>query len=256
MRQVPVLIPFLAASVYAALSPASCPAQEAKPDKLPRIIVASPLAVAAGVPVKLALRGLLLDEITGIKIGDAGINVEIASKGKAAVPQNYDAKRIGDTQVEAKFTLPAETPPGRLALVAVSPGGTGLPYEITVVKSDELIEEKEPNDGFKTAQLIAVGKTVVGTIHDARNVDVFEFKGQAGQKLVATVLASQAGSPLDPVLTLYDSAGQVVAGNDDSDGRDPRLETVLAKPGSYFLCVQDANDAGGPHFAYLLKIAP
>lgn len=250
MRSVLVL-----ALVPSIIAPA-CLAQEAKPDKQPRIIVASPLAITSGVPVRLALRGLLLDDITEMTLGATGIKVEIAAKGKATVPPNYEAKRIGDTQAEVKFTLPAETPPGRLSLVAVSAGGTSTPYEITVAKPEDLLEDKEPNDGFKTAQLVAIGKTVVGTIHDPRNVDVFEIKGQAGQKLVISVLASQAGSPLDPVLTLYDSTGQVIAGNDDSDGRDPRLETVPGKSGSYFLSLQDANDAGGPHFAYLLKIAP
>ena len=254
MRSVSILV-LVFASVVSICVP-TVQAQEAKTDKQPRIVVASPLAVTAGVPVKLALRGLFLDEITEIRVGTTDIKVEIAAKGKATVPQNYEAKQIGDTQAEAKFTLPADTPPGRLALVAVSAGGTSSPYEITVAKSGDLIEEKEPNDGFKTAQLVTVGKTIVGTIHDPRNVDVYEIKGEAGQKLVVSVLASQAGSPLDPFLTLYDSAGQVIAGNDDSDGRDPRLETVLAKPGSYFLSLQDANDAGGPHFAYLLKIAP
>jgi len=28
----------------------------------------------------------------------------------------------------------------------------------------------------------------------------------------------------------------------------------LAKSGSYYITVQDANDAGGPHFVYLLKV--
>ena len=233
-----------------------CLAQESKPDKLPKIIVASPLAITAGVPVHVALRGLFLDEISEVKIAGVETKIEIASKGKATVPQNYDAKRIGDTQAEIKLTLPAETPPGALQLIAISAAGTSVPYPITVAKREDLIDEKEPNDGFKTAQPITVGKTVVGTIHDPRNVDVFEIKGQAGQKLVITVLASQAGSPLDPFLTLYDSTGQVIAGNDDTDGRDPRLEAVLSKAGSYYISLQDANDSGGPHFAYLLKIAP
>lgn len=238
------------------IGPAVCLAQETKPDKQPKIVVAAPLAITAGVPVKLALRGLFLDELTEVKIASTEIKVEIASKGKATIPQNYEAKKIGDTQAEIKFMLPAETPAGPLQLIATTAAGTSVPYQMTIAKADELIEEKEPNDGFKTAQLISVGKTVVGTIHDPRNVDVFEIKGQAGQKLVISVLANQAGSPLDPFLTLYDSAGQVVANNDDSDGRDPRLETVLTKTGSYFLSLQDANDSGGPHFAYLLKIAP
>lgn len=232
-----------------------CHGQETKPEKQPKIVVAVPLTVTAGVPTKLVLRGLFLDELTEVTSADPELKIEIASKGKAAVPQNYEAKRVGDTQAELKFTLPAETV-GTLKLVATSANGSSVPYEIMVAKPDDLIDEKEPNDGFKTAQPITIGKTVVGTIHDARNVDVFEVKGQAGQKLLITVRASQAGSLLDPFLTLYDATGQVVAGNDDHDGRDPRLEIVLPKTGAYYVSVQDANDSGGPHFAYLLKVSP
>lgn len=225
-----------------------------RPIMLPKIIVAIPLAIETGVPVKLTLRGHLLDQIAEVKVGTAELKAEIVSKGKAAVPQNYDAKRVGETQVELKFTLPSETPSGRVSLVAVNADGASVPYEIVVAKGDELIQEKEPNDGFKTAQPISIGKTLVGTIHDQRNVDVFEIKGEAGQKLTISTVAQQTGSLMDPFLTLYDSAGQVVVGVDDNDGRDAKLEMTLPKSGSYYITVQDANDAGGPHFVYLLKV--
>lgn len=223
---------------------------------LPKIVVAIPLAIEIGIPVKLTLRGHLLDQATEVKVGTGDLKAEIVSKGKAAVPQNYDAKRVGETQVELKLTLPAETESGRLPVVVVTADGASILYEIVVGKADELIPEKEPNDGFKTAQPITIGKTVVGTIHDQRNVDVFEIKGEAGQKVTIRAVAQQAGSLMDPFLTLYDGAGQVVAGVDDNDGRDAKIEVTLPKSGSYFVTVQDANDAGGPHFVYLLKVTP
>lgn len=232
-----------------------CQAQEKQADKQPRIFVASPLAIAPGVPVKLCLRGLYLDEITDLKLVSLETKAEIVSKGKATVPQNYEPKRIGDTQAEVKFTLAAETSPGPLRLIATTAMGTSEPYEILVAKGDDLIEEKEPNDSFKTAQQIAIGKTVAGTIHDPRNVDVFQFNGEAGQKLEIRVQAAGRGSPLDPFLTLYNQAGQILAGADDTDGRDPRLNIVFDSTGSYFITLQDANDAGGVHFAYLLNVA-
>lgn len=229
--------------------------QDAKPDQRPRIVGASPLAIATGVPVKLALRGLRLDEVTAFKIGTTDTKVELMSKGKAAVPQNYDAKRIGDTQAEIKFTLPAETVAGKLTLTATSVAGDSVPYEIAVLPAAELVEEKEPNDGFKTAQSVQIGTTIVGTIHEARNVDVFQFKAEAGQKLVIEVVASRTGSPLDPFLTLYDAAAQIMEGGDDNVGRDPRFEVKFSKSGLHYLALQDANDSGGIHFGYLLKIS-
>ena len=232
-------------------------AQEPKPEKQPMIGGATPLVVVPGKEIKLVLRGAVLDEITAVKVASTEIKVEIASKGKTPVPQNYDAKRVGDTQAEIKFMLPPETPAGKLSLIAVSATGESAAYEIHVARPEDLIDEKEPNDSFKSAQSVSTGKTIVGVIGDARNVDVFRIEISAGQKLIVETVAARAGSLLDPTLTLYDSKGRIVAANDDQAGtRDSRIETTLSQPGAYFVTVQDANDSGGPHFAYLLKISP
>lgn len=232
-------------------------AQEAKPDKLPQIICSTPLVVVPGRESKLVLRGLFLDEITSVRIASSDVKPEIASKGKTAVPQNYDAKRVGDSQAEIKFSLPPDAVVGKVALVATSSQGESVPYEIDVLLPDSRIDEKEPNDSFKSPQAVSVGKTIVGTIHDPRNVDVFRIEVVAGQKLIAEIIATRAGSLLDPVLTLYDAKGRVISSNDDHAGtRDSRIETILMQPGAYFVTVQDANDSGGSHFAYLLKLVP
>ena len=232
-------------------------AQDAKSDKQPVIVCVTPLAIMPGKEVKLAVRGVLLDEITGIKVGSAEIKVEVTSKNKTPVPPNYDAKRVGDTQAEIKLTLPLETPVGKISLIAVSASGESKPYEIRVATADDLIDEQEPNDSFKSPQNVSLGKTIVGVIGDARNVDVFRIEVSAGQKLIVETIAARAGSLLDPTLTLYDAKGRIVAVNDDhAKTRDSRIETALSQPGTYFITVQDANDSGGPHFAYLLKFAP
>ena len=232
-------------------------AQEIKPEQRPLIVCAAPLAVAPGREVKLALRGAFLDDITFVKVASTEIKVEVTSKGKTPVPQNYDAKQVGDTQAEIKFSLPRETPVGKVSLIAVSAHGESLAHEIVVAQPDDLTDEKEPNDSFKSAQSVSSGKTIVGVIGDARNVDVFRIELSMGQKVSVETIAARAGSLLDPTLTLYDSKGRIVAANDDHAGsRDSRIETILSQAGSYFITVQDANDAGGPHFAYLLKFAP
>lgn len=228
-------------------------AQDGTPDQQPRIITAAPLAVKANTPSKIILRGKRLDEVTEIRSDTASVKADIVSKGKAPVPQNYEAQRVGDTQLELKITFDAGTIQ-QFRLTAVAATGVSPSYLVKVLGQDELIEDKEPNDGFKSAQPISIGKTIVGTIHEPRNVDVFELKGQAGQKLTIEIIASQAGSLLDPFLTVYDASGQVLKGSDDSKGRDALVEVVPRTAGSVFICVQDANDAGGTHFGYLLNV--
>lgn len=230
--------------------------EEKKVEKRPVIVVASPLAVAPGESVKLSLRGLFLDEITEVTLMPPDVKPDLASKGKGAVPPNYEASRIGDTQAEIRFQLPLDLAAGPLKLTAVSAAGLSEPYQIAVIPAADLIQEKEPNDGFQGAQSIPLGKTVTGTIHDARNVDVFEFKGEAGRRVEFRIQAARLGSPLDPILTVYDSKFQVLAGADDTEGRDPKLEFVLGSSESCYLSIQDASDSGGIHFAYLLSVTP
>ena len=231
-------------------------AQDAKSDKQPVIVSVTPLAIVPGKEFKLAVRGAMLDEITSMKVGSTEVKVEVISKNKTPVPPNYDAKRVGDTQAEIKLTLPLETPVGKIVLIAVSANGESKPYEIRVATADDLIDEQEPNDSFKSPQNVSLGKTIVGVISDARNVDVFRVEVQAGQKLIVETIAARAGSVLDPTLTLYDSQARIIAANDDHAGsRDSRIETTLSRSGMYFVTIQDANDSGGPHFGYLLRIA-
>lgn len=232
-------------------------AQEKPSSNRPTIVCASPLLIVPGKESRLLLRGAMLDEATEFKLAGGNVKVEIASKGKTPVPQNYDAKRVGDSQAELKFMLPPDAPAssGKTSLIAVSSAGKGPAYEIEVLSAEDLIEEKEPNDSFKAAQSAAVGKTISGVIGDARNVDVYRIELSAGDKLRIESIAARVGSLLDPTLTLYDGQGRTVSSNDDHAGsRDSRIEATIQKPGSYFVTVQDANDAGGPHFAYLLRI--
>ncbi len=232
--------------------------QEAKLEQRPMILSAAPLAIVLEKEAKLVLRGNFLDEITAVKVvSTENITVEVVSKGKTPVPQNYDAKRAGDTLAEIKFSLPKETRAGKLSLTAESAHGVSPVYEIVVLASDELIEEREPNDSFKSPQIISVGKTIVGNIGDARNVDVFRVEFLAGQQVSIETIAARVGSLLDSTLTLYDSKGRIVAANDDHAGtRDSRIDLTVTLAGTYFVTVHDANDAGGLHFAYRLKLTP
>ncbi len=96
-----------------------------------------------------------------------------------------------------------------------------------------------------------------GSIGQPQDVDVFRIEGKAGQRLVLEVLAARFGSPLDPLLTLYDAAGQVVASSDDVDGgADARIEITLPRDGAYHLSIADANDQGGPQYLYRLSVRP
>jgi hypothetical protein len=235
---------------------ASLPAQEKKPLEKkdpPKVIVALPLGVAPGKTTKLTLRGLKLDTATEVRVARG--TAKIVGKGKAAMPQMQDAKRVGDTQVEVEVTLPAEAPEGAAECVVVTPVGETASHKLLVEKTIPVVAEKEPNNGFRQAQPIALPQVVDGVIGQSQDVDVFRFEGKAGQRVVIEVLASRHGSALDSFLLLHDADGKLLASNDDGDAsKDSRIEAKLPRAGAYFVSVIDANDTGGPAHVYRLVV--
>ena len=234
-------------------------AQDKPPEKKepPKIIMADPLVVSPGAMAKLTLRGLRLDQasevaITGI---DSPPKIEIKKKEKAGPPNGLNANEVGDSFVEVEFTAPEAADLKELQLVITTPDGISQPHILLVLPADKLVKETEPNEAFKKAGSIAVGQTIVGSIHQQRDVDVFKFEGTAGQTIVAETLAARRGSAVDPILMLYDSAGQLLAQSDDqAENRDAALKHKLSAAGQYFLVLIDAHDRGSNAHPYLLQL--
>jgi hypothetical protein len=226
----------------------------------PQVVMVIPLGAAPGKTTKLTVRGLKLDGAREVRFSDPKVKAKILSKGKAAVPDK-NPEKVGDTQLVAEVALPpAEPLPGGIArkpltLVVVTSSGETKPHEILVETSLPVVAEKEPNDGFRQAQAVPVPVAVDGVIERPRDVDVFRIQGRAGQRLQLEVLAARYGSALDSILTVYDAAGREVASNDDiKDSVDSRVAVTLPRDGTYYACIIDAHDQGGPEHVYRLVI--
>jgi len=131
--------------------------------------------------------------------------------------------------------------------------------------------ETEPNDDTQGAQRITLPRIVNGRIDRPGDMDVFRFEGQAGDEVVAEVLARRLQSPLDSLLRVTDAGGSVLAWNDDfmrKDGQlhpdmgvlthhaDSYLGTRLPEDGTYYVHLADAQNHGGGAYGYRLRIAP
>lgn len=240
----------------------SCPCQadekkEAKKVE-PKITCAAPFALIPGVTRSIKIRGLALADASGVKLSDArgaAIEATLKTKGKSEPPKPYEAPRAGDSEVLIDLKLPADLKTGELSLVITTPAGQTQPFAITVADPQKTLLEKEPNNGFKAAQELPLGKVVVGGIQENSDVDVFRIGGRAGMKIVAEVTAERRGSLLDGSLTLYDSAGHILATADDSpNSRDPILKFTLPAEGVYYIALTDANDHGSAAHAYVLDV--
>jgi hypothetical protein len=123
--------------------------------------------------------------------------------------------------------------------------------------------EKEPNNSPAAAQRVKLPIIMNGRIDQPGDWDVFRFQGRAGEAIVAEVYARRLDSPLDSVLKLTDAKGAQLAFNDDYEDQgaglethhaDSRILTTLPANGTYYLYLGDAQQKGGPEYAYRLRI--
>jgi len=247
-------------AVLAAALPCSRAAEDKKGGKTnepPKVIGAFPFAVSTGATNKFKVRGLNLTNATALRFPTAEkLSAEIKSRGKAAVPEKADAKKVGDTQLEVELALPNDFPPGDLAFFINTPDGDTDTNQLRVIERTILFDEKEPNGGFRKPNQIKVPQTIRGSIEAPNDVDVFQFSGKAGQKLRVESLSVRYGSSLDPIVALHDSKGHTLVTSDDDvpGSADAVVRFTFAKDGSYFLSVMDAHDRGGPTYSYLLVV--
>jgi hypothetical protein len=124
--------------------------------------------------------------------------------------------------------------------------------------------EQKVNSQRRTAQAVKLPIIVNGRIEKPDDRDYFKFEGQAGQALVAEVLARHLNSPLDALIKLTDADGKLIATNDDCEDKGAGLEThhadsylrlTLPTNGTYCLEVTDTSHQGGPDYAYRLRLS-
>jgi hypothetical protein len=225
------------------------------PKAEPRVIFSVPLGAVPGKATKLTLRGVALDDAKEVKIAGGIGSVKLLNKGKAGAPDKNPDK-VGDTQVEIELTLDAKSAGESVSLSVVTPNGETKPHVVLIETKLPWIAEKESNAGFRTAQSVTIPCVIEGAIGQAKDVDVFRFEGKKSQAIIAEVLASRHGSPLDAILTLYDANGRQLAGNDDfaKEHRDPRIERTLPADGVYYLSLIDAHDTGSNLHVYQLRV--
>jgi hypothetical protein len=132
-------------------------------------------------------------------------------------------------------------------------------------------EELETNNTIAGAQEVNLPVIVNGRISKAEDIDVFTFKGRAGDELVAQVYARRLNSPLDSYVSLTDASGNVLASNDDyvvkegylykdatginTQQADSYLSAKLPADGMYYVYLFDAQHHGGEAYGYRLRIS-
>lgn len=127
------------------------------------------------------------------------------------------------------------------------------------------VDEVEPDDAPSAAQPVTLPIVIRGSIAKPGDCDRYRFVGQAGQVVVADVMARRDGSPLDGLVRVIDARGKVLAWNDDRKGAnlgllthdaDPYLSVTLPEAGVYQVQVTDALRHGSEYHTYQLRLSP
>ena len=115
------------------------------------------------------------------------------------------------------------------------------------------LNESEPNNNTGAADVMALQDVMAGAIGAVGDVDYFKFQVEdvggptfpsGAQEVLINLDAQSIGSPLDTVVTLYQSNGNVIGSNDDTDTTDSLYYFKLL-PGWYYIKVEDYGNNNG-----------
>lgn len=203
-----------------------------------------------------AQRGQTVSATATTKSLDPAAELRVVGDGVAATRSKEPGK--------FEIRVATDATPGVRLLRVTSPAGASELRPFVVGTLPELVE-KEPNNELSDAERVSLPEAVVnGRLQKAGDVDTFALELAAGQTLVASVDANRLlGSPMDGVLQVVDSAGNVLAQNHDDRGLDPRV--VFRAPRSEKIFVRlfafpaiatgTIGFAGGAPFVYRLTLA-
>jgi hypothetical protein len=193
----------------------------------------------------------------GDTLGNTGLSpdVELYSPTGARLADSYSPS-YPVTGTEIGAVLPMD---GTYTIIVhdfhafyIQPGGYygNGPFDITAVSIGAGIVQNSGGDGG----LLASGSVRSAAI-TAGDIDVDQFYGVAGDKVVVTATESVAGSPLSPVVLLIDTNGQQIGGASDPSSASVTVKS-LPTTGLYSIVVEDAMGSGTGGYKLLLTQTP
>ncbi len=195
---------------------------------------------------------------TTVLISGTGVTGEVVPPMAAAGEK--PAPMAGVETIKVRFTVAPDALPGLRDVRIMTARGPSTLGQLQIVR-DPLTIEDDKNDTLQTAQLVTLPATVCGGIESNEDIDVYRFQVAAPTDLTFNLACQRFQRKLgplayhsDPILTLRNSAGVVLAANDNFFGSDPLLNYRFTIPGDYFLEIRDVRYVGYRHWAYSLII--
>ncbi len=193
-----------------------------------------------------------ITEIDGVRQfrfeADEGALIRVSVDGKAGMdpivtllePNRNEIKTEDDVSPGANrdAVLIARLPSAGLQVVRVVAFGTSIgDFEITI----EQLAENADSD----SQILTIDSTVIGSIWEPADIDIYEFQGAAGQRLRIYV---DGAISVDLVAQVFAPNGSFITTADDSGhGLDPEILLTLPDDGTYRVEVFAFGNKIGPY---------
>ncbi len=175
--------------------------------------------------------------------------------GKAGTEMEFTL--LGDVKgpYSAKVKLPESAENDRFGVFAANGGMMPpSPNQVRVSPFDNFLEQ-EPNNTSAEANVAgALPFALNGILQEEGDIDFFKFTAKKDQSFQFRVFADAIGTPVDPVLSIYNGKMGGMGSNDDADGtKDSRLDFKAPEDGEYYVRITDMLSRGGPDYVYRIE---
>ncbi len=150
------------------------------------------------------------------------------------------APRVTLSTADGTILVQAQAPVGHVAQITAYPINVEAEYLVSVSRAlssegrtggrYELLVEQTAA-AAPNAQATLYGKRQIGLLNGSTPAESWSFEGQQGDTVTVSVQATSGD--LDPVVAVYDAAGQLIATGDDQQGLDANLRLALPQDGTY-----------------------
>lgn len=175
--------------------------------------------------------------------GKAGSEMEFAMLGdvKGAYP--------------VKVKLPAVAENGRHGVFAANGGWLPpSPNEVRVSPFENFLEKEPNNSNAEASDAGAIPVAFNGILGAEGDADFFKFTAKKDQAFQFRVFANAIGTPVDPVLTIYNEKMGGLGSSDDADGtKDSRVDFKAPADGVYYARINDMLSRGGADYVYRIE---
>lgn len=198
--------------------------------KPPTVTKITPNSGVRGKTVRVVVEGQRLDSVTALKAN--GIDVKIVSAEPA--------------RLVADFAISSNANSGSVPYTLVSTA-EHLPANAFTVDRYDIVRETGSTDSARSAMVVKLPATILGSVDRAGDTDYFAFDAKAGDPIGVQISATN--KKLDPRLSIVDVDGRMLAESD----RDT-IGFVVPKDGRYAIAVRDKDYRGAADMTYRLDV--